>query len=112
MCHTLYSFSCDGNSTIFVLSIAGAQIASQATVETQSGWDQMEKDLKREVEDIRVSLLLLLLHIRFKPNIRVHKTKKISDLTYEMNYMKKKSTSEDHFLTKPFVVNYHREKGF
>ena len=71
----------------------------------------MEKDLKRK-EDIRVSLLLLLLYIKFKPNIQVYKTNKKNDLTYEMNYMIKKSTSEDHFLTKPFVVNYHRAKAF
>lgn len=99
-------------STIFILQIVDAQIAGQATIETQSGWDQMGKDLKREEEDIRVSLLLLLLYIKFKPNIQVHKTNKINDLTYEMNYMIKKSTSEDHFLTKPFLVNYHRAKAF
>ena len=74
-------------STIFILLIVDAQIVSQATVETQSGWDQMGKDLKKKEQDIRVSLLLLLLYIRFKPNIEVHKTNKINDLTYEMNYM-------------------------
>ena len=47
----------------------------------------MGKDLKKKEQDIRVSLLLLLLYIRFKPNIEVHKTNKINDLTYEMNYM-------------------------
>ena len=63
-------------STIFILQIVDAQIAGQATIETQSGWDQMGKDLKREEEDIRVSLLLLLLYIKFKPNIQVYKTNK------------------------------------
>ena len=71
----------------------------------------MEKDLKRK-DNIRVSLLLLLLYIRFKSNIQVHKTNKINDSTYEMNYMIKKSTLKDPFLTKPFVVNYHRAKAF
>ena len=71
----------------------------------------MEKDLKRK-EDIRVSLLFLLLYISFKSNIQVHKTNKINDSTYEMNYMIKKSTLKDPFLTKPFVVNYHRAKAF
>lgn len=32
-------------STIFILQIVDAQIAGQATIETQSGWDQMGKDL-------------------------------------------------------------------
>ena len=56
-------------------------------VETQSGWDRMKRELKREEEDICVSLFLLLLYISFKPNIQVHKTRKINNLTSEMNYM-------------------------
>ena len=74
-------------STIFVISNENTQITSQAMVETQSGWDRMKRELKREEEDICVSLFLLLLYISFKPNIQVHKTRKISNLTSEMNYM-------------------------
>ena len=33
---------------------------SQATVEAQSAWDQMERDLKREDEDIRVSFNVII----------------------------------------------------
>ena len=74
----------------------------------------MEKDLRREEEDICVRLLLLLLYLSFNSNIQFHKINKINDLTSEMNYMinKKKFTSGDHFLIKSFVVNYSRAKAF
>ena len=66
----------------------------------------MDRNLKREKEDIRVSLLLLLLYISFRPNILVHKTNIGNDLTCEMNYIiKENSISGDRSLTKSFVVN-------
>ena len=47
----------------------------------------MERDLRREEEDICVRLLLLLLYLSFNSNIQFNKINKINDLTSEMNYM-------------------------